>query len=433
MKQTIKLMLISTLLFSISGCGKQSSLSKDNPVTLVMWHVYGEQAGSPMDDLIQEFNETEGMEKGIIITTARLSNAYSIGQELSESLAGKPGAMEMPDLFTCHINDAENLGMENLLDWNDWFPESEQEEFIPGFLEDGMIGTSLAVLPLSKSTHVLMLNGSGFARFEAENGTADLQTWDGFFEAAEKYREWSGSPFCAFDYPLRAMELYALEHGAENLYSDEWYDPDNEIFHEAVTRFAREIGKGAIVVSDRYSNTQVMTGEVLAGIGSSAAILYYNDTVTYADGTSEPMNLKVVPFMCTEGSEPLMTIGGVGLCARKTTEQKAEAASVFAHWLLDPHRNLSFVTSTGYMPVKKAAAESISDTSFEDDSYAKLYETLQTMSSTYTAVSEPRFAGYYASVEKFCNAVRSLQESVNEETDPDQFAEQVWKLLIQAG
>lgn len=40
-----------------------------------------------------------------------------------------------------------------------------------------------------------------------------------------------------------------------------------------------------MVVSDLYSNTQVMTGDVLSGLGSSAAILYYNDTVTYRDGT----------------------------------------------------------------------------------------------------------------------------------------------------
>lgn len=40
----------------------------------------------------------------------------------------------------------------------------------------------------------------------------------------------------------------------------------------------------------------MMTGETFAGISSSAAILYYNDTVTYPDNTSEPMNLKVLPL-----------------------------------------------------------------------------------------------------------------------------------------
>lgn len=433
MKRLIRLVLASTLCFPASACSKPL-LSPDDPVTLVMWHVYGEQAGSPMDQLIEEFNETEGMEKGIIISTARLSNAYSIGQELSEALSDKPGAPDMPDLFTCHINDAKNIGMDNLLDWNDWFSETEQEEFIPGFLEDGRIGSQLAVLPLSKSTHVLMVNGSGFARFQQDTGISlqSLETWDGFFEAADAYRQWSdGTPFCAFDYLLRAIELYAEEQGAENLYSDsEWYDPGNEILHEAVLRFAKEIARGTIVISDRYSNTQIMTGEVLCGVGSSAAILYYNDTVTYPDGTSEPMDLQVVPFMHAETGKPLMTIAGVGLCARKTTEQKAEAASVFAHWLLDPDRNLSFVTSAGYMPVKKSSAEAIQKVQFSDAGYGNLYEALGQMTQTYQACSEPSFKDYYSKAEQFYNAVRNLQQSVSEETDPDQFAEQVWNILI---
>ena len=45
-------------------------------------------------------------------------------------------------------------------------------------------------------------------------------------------------------------------------------------------QFARSLAQGHVVVSDLYSNTQVMTGDVLSGLGSSAAILYYNDTVT---------------------------------------------------------------------------------------------------------------------------------------------------------
>lgn len=53
-------------------------------------------------------------------------------------------------------------------------------------------------------------------------------------------------------------------------------------------QFARSLAQGHVVVSDLYSNTQVMTGDVLSGLGSSAAILYYNDTVTYRDGTRSP-------------------------------------------------------------------------------------------------------------------------------------------------
>lgn len=94
-------------------------------------------------------------------------------------------------------------------------------------------------------------------------------------------------------------------------------------------QFARALAQGHVVVSDLYSNTQVMTGEVLAGLGSSAAILYYNDTVTYRDGTREPMDLHVLPMPMSAGCDALMTQAGVGLGAYKTTEQKAEAAALF--------------------------------------------------------------------------------------------------------
>lgn len=79
-------------------------------------------------------------------------------------------------------------------------------------------------------------------------------------------------------------------------------------------QFADAFTKGHIAISDLYSNTQVMTGEVPAGLGSSAAILYYNDTVTYADGTSEPMNLKILPMPQQNSNKKCITQAGVGLC-----------------------------------------------------------------------------------------------------------------------
>ena len=72
----------------------------------------------------------------------------------------------MPDLFTCHIGDATALGADNLVDWNSWFTAEELSDFVPGFLADGMTEDgNLLLFPISKSTQLLMCNGSGFARF----------------------------------------------------------------------------------------------------------------------------------------------------------------------------------------------------------------------------------------------------------------------------
>ena len=190
------------------------------------------------------------------------------------------------------------------------------------------------------------------------------------------------------------------------------------------------------MVSDLYSNTQVMTGEVLSGLGSSAAILYYNDTVTYRDGTQEPMDLHVLPMPMTAGHEALMTQAGVGLCAYKTTEQKAEAAALFVRWLTQPERNLDFVAQTGYMPVRSGAFDDIAHYDRfpqPEESYRQLYAALKTMREGYTPLSEPRFEGYYGRVTALYDGLRQLQQELPRRAaageDVEALAEETWALL----
>ena len=268
----------------LTSCGgSKTLLSPKDPTMLSIWHVYGEQTDSPMNRLLTEFNDTVGKEKGVLLNVTNMTNSAVIGSQLQEAQSGKPGALDLPDLFSAHPADAEALGVEKLVDWNDWFSAEEMAAYVPGFVQDGVIAGKQIVFPVSKSTQLLFLNGSQYARFAADTGAQldKLDTWDGFFEMAAAYRQWSqGKPFCALDYPLRLAELNALEQGAGTLYKDNWYDLDNEAFHASWLEFARGLERGDIIVSDLYSNTQVMTGETLAGLSSSAAILYYKPTQT---------------------------------------------------------------------------------------------------------------------------------------------------------
>ena len=122
------LMIFLTMLGCITGCGEKSELSPNDPVTLTLWHVYGEQASSPMNLLVNEFNQTVGREKGIIINVTSTTNASKVGPELLDAQTGHPGAPEMPDLFFCHNNNAVALGKDNLVNWNELFTEKELAE-----------------------------------------------------------------------------------------------------------------------------------------------------------------------------------------------------------------------------------------------------------------------------------------------------------------
>lgn len=417
MKKFTALLLMGLIFLSLlSGCSGKTELDPENPVTLTMWHVYGEQADSPMNKLVEEFNRTTGKERGIIINVALMSSTAQIGEKLLTAQKGEAGAMEMPDLFFCHNNNVAELGADNLLDWKEVFAEEELESYVPEFLEDGMVDGKLSVFPVSKSTHLLFVAGTPFERFSNATGVTydSLSDWDGFLDAAEKYYEFSGGkPFCALDFPIRAVELNAMEQGENDFYTEDgWYDFENSVFKDSWLKFAESIAKGHIVISDLYSNTQIMTGEVVAGLGSTASILYYNDTVTYPDNTSEPMKLQILPPPTSKGKNLLVTQAGVGLCAYKTTEQKAEAAEVFARWLTDAERNLDFCVETGYMPVNKASFDKISDYDFKTDAYKNLYDAIEKVNDTATAVREPSFAGYYNKIYSLYDSVRVAQKTM---------------------
>lgn len=401
-----------------SGCTDTSLLDPQNPVTLTIWHVYGEQADAPMNLLIEEFNDTVGREKGIQILVGNVTSTSKILAQLQDAQAGNPGSLAMPDLFSCHTQNAAVLGAENLLDFSEWFTVKELDRYVPEFLESGMIDGKLVDFPVSKSTYALFINGSQFARFSADTGVTydSLSNWAGFFSAAEKYYDWSGGKtFCALDYLIRHMELDILSRHGELEYTENgWYDINDSVIKESFTMFAEALAKGHISVSDLYANTQVMIGEVLSGIGSSAAIGYYNDTVTYPDNTSEPTNLQVLPLPKSDGDREYMPQTGVGLCAYKTTDQKAEAAYEFVKWFTESERNLDFVVKTGYMPVTKGAFEAIDNYNYTDEGYASLYRAIQTMHDEYTPVVRPDFPGFYDRTNELYSWLRDNQSSLAE-------------------
>lgn len=137
-KRILTLLIAATALlaipFTFVACNKNKSLlDPKKPTTLTMWHVYGEQSNSPMNDFVEKFNATVGKEKGIVIDVTLMSNASQIGKKLKDAQAGKAGSKDMPDLFFCHSGDAQSLGADNLLNWKDYFTPTELDAFVHDF------------------------------------------------------------------------------------------------------------------------------------------------------------------------------------------------------------------------------------------------------------------------------------------------------------
>ena len=61
---------------ALAGCGgSKTLLSAKDPTMLSIWHMYGEQADSPMNRLLTEFNDTVGKEKGILLNVTNMTNS----------------------------------------------------------------------------------------------------------------------------------------------------------------------------------------------------------------------------------------------------------------------------------------------------------------------------------------------------------------------
>lgn len=300
-----------------------SPLDPDKPVTLTMWHVYGAQARSPMNMLIDRFNQTVGKEQGIIINVTSVSSTWTIHDELVASARKDPGSEEPPDLFTCYPKTVAMIDSARLLDWKKYFSEEELKNYVPAFLEEGMIGDALYGFPFAKSTNLLYVNDTLFEPFSRETGIthADLATMDGIFRAADRYHEWSGGKsFFMYDDWIHYAMLNSEALG-EPFFEKGCIRWDNPVLLKIWRPLAKAAANGQLWLNPGYNSTVMMMGEVVCGVGSSAAILYFNDTLTLRDNTTLPLRLTVLPDP-RFGGQNGWTSSGAPLCTHVPPPRK---------------------------------------------------------------------------------------------------------------
>lgn len=126
-----------TLLLAIllSACSQTSRLNPKKPITITLWHNFGGQMQTMMDEQIEEFNATVGKEKGIIISVTSISSSAALQEKLTMIAAGDPGAPEMPNITTCYPATAAVLADKGLIvPMDEHFTTEELMEYLPRFL-----------------------------------------------------------------------------------------------------------------------------------------------------------------------------------------------------------------------------------------------------------------------------------------------------------
>ncbi|MDO4272464.1 MAG: extracellular solute-binding protein [Eubacteriales bacterium] len=377
MKRKICLCMAGLLAVSLAGCsgsGSTKLLDPKNPITLTIWHYYNGNQQSAFDSLVDEFNETEGKDKGIFIQSYSQGAVDSLEAAVMSSIKGEVGADEVPDIFSSYADTAYSIEeMGKLADITQYLSEEELDEYVDAYIEEGRIAKdgSLRIFPVAKSTEIMMVNKTDWDAFANETGVTmeELATFEGVTKVAQQYYEWTdaqtpdipndGKAFYGRDSMANYFVIGVRQQGKEIFQADKGkvtLNIDKEYIRRLWDNYYIPYIKGYFASYGKFRSDDVKTGDLLAFTGSITASMYFPDQVE--TGTeSYPIDYAVLPAPVLEGGEPYMVQQGAGMVVSKSDEAHEFAAVTFLKWFTKAENNLKFACSSGYLPVKKEAVD----------------------------------------------------------------------------
>lgn len=357
-----------------SGCGgkEKSVLDPDNPVSLTVWHYYHGAQQTAFDELVEEFNDTVGKEKGIYVKGYGQGGVADLETAVRNSMEGKVGSSETPDIFSSYADTAYEIEqMGKLANLSDYLTEEELSEFVDSYVEEGRIAKdgSLRIFPVAKSAEIMLMNKTDWEKFAAETDVSldDLKTIESVVRVSEKYYNWTdgktpdvpndGKAFYGRDsfanYINIGMmqlgnEIFAVEEGKVTL------NTDKASLKRLWENYYVPMVKGYFGAYGSFRSDDVKTGDLVVYTGSTTSAMYFPDNVEMETG-SYPVEYIVMSPPVLEGGENYAVQQGAGMVVSKTDEQHEYASVEFLKWFTKAENNLRFSCSAGYLPVLKEA------------------------------------------------------------------------------
>ncbi len=371
MKKKIGIFSLATLLVlsvTLAGCSASPAtkvkLSPDDPVSLEVWHYYNGPQKEAFDEMVAEFNDTVGMEKGITVEAFNKGNVNELTDAVLASANKKVGADEVPDIFAGYADTAyqvDKLGMVASLD--SYLTKKEIEEYIPSYIEEGRFDSeeNLKIFPFAKSMEVMMINKTDWDKFASATGASldSLNTIEGLTDTAKKYYDWSGGKaFFNRDAMANYMIIGSKQLGVEIFEvknGEVTFNLDKDVMRKLWDNYYIPFINGYFASYGRFASDDAKTGDIIALVGSSSGATYYPSKVTVSDTESYPIETVVMQAPEFKDGEKVAVQQGAGMVVVKSDERKEYASTVFLKWLTEAKRNIDFSITSGYLPVKKEA------------------------------------------------------------------------------
>lgn len=349
----------------LMGCGGLQAERDDAvPASITVWHYYNGVQKDAFERLVNEFNATEGMEQGILVTAESKGDVNELADAVMASADKKVGSEELPNIFATYMDTALLIKQKDLLaDISQYMTEEELASYVPGFLEEGKLtDAGLDVLPIAKSTELLFLNATEWDIFAGETGAGEsaFETWEGLAQVAEDYYNWSGGK--AF-FGRDAFANYLIV-GSRQLGSPIFEVNDGQVNIQLDTSVMRRLWdcyavpylKGYYGAYGRFRSDDIKTGDLVACVGSTSSVTYYPKEVTREDGSTYPITIEAYDLPDFANTPSCAVSQGAGMAVISSEEETERAAVTFLKWFTDVERNTKFCVESGYFPVKTQAS-----------------------------------------------------------------------------
>ena len=369
------LLAITLLICSLSGCDSSSSkvkLNPKSPTTITVWHYYNGAVMTAFDQLVKEFNDTVGLEQGIIVEGSGMGNVSDLQSAVLSSAKKEVGSQEMPNIFASYADTAyaaEQLGI--LADLDQYFTQEELDAYIDAYIDEGKIGNNneLKIFPIAKSTEILMINETDWKPFADACGYDydDLTTPEGVARAAKAYYEWidaqtpdvpnDGKSFFGRDAMANMFIIGAMQLDCEIIKVDKGVvtiNVDKQAMRRLWDTYYVPYMSGYFLSAGRYRSDDTKVGDIIAYVGSTSSAMYFPAEVT-ADGSTYPVDAAIMAAPVFEGGKSVMVQQGAGMAVTNSTKEAEYASAVFLRWFTDTNSNIQFSALSGYLPVKKEA------------------------------------------------------------------------------
>lgn len=374
--------LLSCLLLAAFcvGCSTQSSSHGTDPTAIMVWHYYNGDQQKIFDELVQEFNETVGAEKSILVESHSYGGVNELNEKVLDAIYERIGSADVPDIFASYADTAYEVNaLGKAADLSAYLTAEEEAQYIPSYLDEGRFteGGNFRIFPVAKSTELLLLNKTEWDAFSAATGATDagLVTWEGLVSLAGQYYDWTdsltpdvpddGRPFFGRDAFANYIIIGSYQLGVElfQVYDGQvTVNIDRDVMRRLWDCYYVPYVSGWFGAFGKFRTDDVRTGDLAACVCSTSGAAFFPGSVTTNDGASHDIVGAAYPLPNFAGTEAAAVQQGAGMVVSKTSEARERAAVEFLKWFTAPEQNVRFAAASGYLPVTYAA----NDTAFID-------------------------------------------------------------------